>query len=448
MPVLTTLLLVLVTVLGAVLLTAVPAASAATTAPDVPAASPIRADVTWATGQKVIAATGDGTFQPAKPVTRQSMALYLYRVTQHRNPPPCTRKPFADVAVGSPYCGAIAWLSSSGVQPGAATAAFSPSAKVSRRVLAGWLYRAAAPGRALPACKEPYSDVPADKYCGVIGWAHAQGVLVGMPTGTYTSGTQFAPKSAVTRGVAATALHRFSDVLVPQTGADVSHPQCAAAGSPAAGPLPRGQAFGVVGVNAGRPKTVNPCLAAQLAWARGSAGRTAQARVQLYVNTANPGKALASSWPASGTNRYGTCRNTDSAACAYEYGRARAKEDAKVAGLPAAASTTWWLDVENHNSWMPDTRLNAAALEGMVAHFRSIRVAGVGLYSTPRLWAEIVGSSVSSTSELRGLPSWVAGAADRGAARRACGSAPFTPGGSVRLVQYIQGGFDRDHSCT
>ncbi len=69
-------------------------------------------------------------------------------------------------------------------------------------------------------------------------------------------------------------------------GNDISWPQCGRT-------LPKGQAFGIVGVNGGKATTTNPCLADQLKWAAGSTGLNPnQPSTQLYVNTANPGEVL------------------------------------------------------------------------------------------------------------------------------------------------------------
>ena len=428
---------VLAALVLALLVAAVPQASAATTASDVPATSPLRADVIWASTQKVVLGFSDGTFRPGSTVDNRTMAAFLYRLRHSgAKAPACRTAPYGDVPRTSTSCGEISWLKAQKIST---AATFSPTKAISRERAAIWLYRLA---KASSACRATFSDVgSASASCPAVTWAVAQGLDNGPTRGTFRA------TAAMTRGTTATWLHRVADVLTPRIGADVSHPQCAAAGSSTAGPLPKGQAFGVVGVNAGKPTTTNSCLAAELAWAGKSTGGTVQKKVQLYVNTANPGKRLASVWPTKGKNRYGTCANTDSTACAYEYGRARAIEDTRVAGLPAPTSTFWWLDVENHNSWMADTRLNVAVLEGMADHLRSIQVAGVGLYSSVSLWREIVGTSVTSKSPLYALPSWLAGAPDLGAARRLCGAAPLTKGGSVRLTQYIRSGFDRDHSC-
>src|SRR5215207_10878571 len=67
-------------------------------------------------------------------------------------------------------------------------------------------------------------------------------------------------------------------------GNDISWPQCKK-------PFPKGQAFGIVGVNNGLANNTNPCLAAELSWANQSKGGTGQPLAALYVNTANPGLA-------------------------------------------------------------------------------------------------------------------------------------------------------------
>ncbi|CAI3797289.1 hypothetical protein [Pseudarthrobacter sp. MM222] len=228
-------------------------------------------------------------------------------------------------------------------------------------------------------------------------------------------------------------------------GNDVSWPQCGKA-------LPKGQTFGIVGVNNGLANNTNPCLKTQLTWAGTSRGGTGQPLVALYVNTGNPGKA-GSWWPTSNTyggtlvaNPYGEC--TDGSydeACSYMYGYAKAYDDATIRGISNPAAYMWWLDVETGNSWSTDTGANRADLEGMAAFFASIG-ARTGLYSTRTQWAQIVGA-VPSASNLYTLPSWLAGASSLALAKRKCSDAPLTGGGKVTLTQYVSGGFDYNHSC-
>jgi hypothetical protein len=236
-------------------------------------------------------------------------------------------------------------------------------------------------------------------------------------------------------------------------GYDVSHPQCGQS-------LPTGPAFAVVGVNGGTAVKANPCLSTQLRWAAGSTGAVAaQPPVQLYLNTANPGQVLdlVTTWPASGTNRYGSCDGSNSAACSYEYGVERATYSVRSIFAPAARSVglatgisayTWWLDVETGNTWQNGSTAalarNRATLEGMT-DFLTSSGGRVGLYSTGTQWRQVVGT-VPSTSTLAPLRSWLAGSTSLSGAITTCAKAPLTRG-PVVLTQYVVGGLDRDRSC-
>jgi hypothetical protein len=228
-------------------------------------------------------------------------------------------------------------------------------------------------------------------------------------------------------------------------GNDISWPQCNKT-------LPTGQSFGIVGVNNGLANNTNPCFAQQLNWANQSKGGTGQPLAALYVNTANPG-LQGSWWPASNTyngvivtNPYGTCIGANDAPCAYIYGYAKAYDDATIRGVSNPPSYTWWLDVETINTWQTNKAANAADLEGMTAYFTGIG-AKVGLYSTNYQWGQIAGS-ISSTSNLNNLQSWMAGASSQTNAKSMCVSAkPLTPGSRVTMTQFVQKNLDYDYSC-
>jgi hypothetical protein len=236
-------------------------------------------------------------------------------------------------------------------------------------------------------------------------------------------------------------------------GNDISYPQCNKT-------LPTGQAFGIVGVNGGKATLVNPCLTTQLKWAASSNGSVAsQPKIQLYVNTANPGEVihLVTTWPTSGETPYGSCDGTNSLACSWQYGRERAEGQVvmfadAVAGTvlsPDPGDYTWWLDVETENTWQTNSSAglarNRAALEGMNEYFQSVG-ATVGIYSTGYQWGIIAGA-VPSTSSLFTLDSWLAGARTQRAAQSNCRNLPLVPGGRVVLTQYVSAGLDYDISC-
>jgi hypothetical protein len=253
------------------------------------------------------------------------------------------------------------------------------------------------------------------------------------------------------------AVSGSASAAVTTIGYDVSHPQCNTT-------LPYSHAFGVVGVNGGVATTDNPCIAAELAWAWKSSGAVRlQPKAQLYINTANPGEYIGSisTWPTTGSTPYGACTGTNTAACSWEYGWERSRDD--VARLLSAArsamvdgrasSYTWWLDVENANTWQsgtgadlaPAQARNRATLEGMTAYLAA-QGGRIGLYSTSQQWNQIVGA-VPTTSNLAGRNSWLPGATTLNGATANCTKPALTPGGRVTLTQFVVNNLDRDHSC-
>ncbi len=230
------------------------------------------------------------------------------------------------------------------------------------------------------------------------------------------------------------------------TGHDVSYPQCGRE-------LPARGDIAVVGVNAGTGTTTNPCLAEQLAWGDAPAADGSARLADVYVNTANPGH-LGGWWPRSDltrtglpvTNPEGRCIGAEDAACSYVYGWSIAADDALRRGVPHPEDRTWWLDVETMNSWSWNRDANLAVLEGMADAFRQVG-GRVGVYSTTRQWASIVGRATPG-SALAGVPSWNAGAVTRAGAEDLCRAAPFTPGGRTVMAQWVQDDQDHDVSCT
>ncbi len=215
------------------------------------------------------------------------------------------------------------------------------------------------------------------------------------------------------------------------TGYDVSFVNCGSN-------LPKDGAFGIVGVTAGLPWSVNPCLRAEYQWAS-----TRPSPPALYTNTANPGP-ISPHWRLAGPR---ACLDYSSHAdigCAYNYGWNAMLQAfsaaSSVLSTQVASTRVWWLDVETMNSWNGTTAANAAAVQGYVDYLRSRGVANVGVYSTASQWRQITGGLV-----LPGLPNWVAGASSLSTAPLYCG-ASFS-GGPTRLVQYSKRGFDVNYAC-
>ncbi len=285
--------------------------------------------------------------------------------------------------------------------------------------------------------------------------------LEATPTMTLTP----TPTATVSPTITLTPTPTASETPTPtpdsaKIGNDISYPQCNKT-------FPTGQGFGIVGVNGGIAVTSNPCLSTQLLWAEQATGTPNQAKVQLYVNTGNPGGLNTPSWPKNNTdpdgnvapNPDGTCDGSDSLACSWQYGWNRGVDDVQNKFIPAAQAAAvdmtpsdypWWLDVETVNSWESgsDTALknNIADMEAMVTYFQSKGIT-VGIYSTSSMWSEIVGNDVGSGSNLNGLHSWLPGATDASGAQSNCSLPALTSGGFVTMTQFTANNFDYDYSC-
>lgn len=203
-------------------------------------------------------------------------------------------------------------------------------------------------------------------------------------------------------------------------GIDVSYPNCN-------NNTPK-VAFGIVGVNGGKPFSQNPCLKQQA---------SKFSNLSLYVNTAYPGQPYGvkyKDFPKS-------CSELDFNCLAYNYGYNAAKYSMDYATSLGIKNSTYWLDVETMNSWTEDTLQNQASLQGQIDYIRSQNVSTIGVYSTTFQWMLITGSWQN------GLPSW--GATTWRTARQAsnyCSGHEFT-GGPSYLMQFISKSLDYNVAC-
>ena len=214
-------------------------------------------------------------------------------------------------------------------------------------------------------------------------------------------------------------------VVGARWGTDIGWPQCGH-------PLPDlAVDFTVIQVTRGRPGTVSPCLAEQVAWAR-----SVRSVLNAYVVPGSPSAA-----DLAAADRGDACRGERSCLLrrAGAADAAHALAAAEAAGLAARG---WWLDVEDvpeRTLWGTDTGANTQVLIGWRDELRR---AGkqVGVYSTRGYWRQVVGHWQAD------LPQWPAvGLAGIDAARRACGR-PFTSG-PVLLTQWLTGPLDGNLLC-
>ncbi|OYV57966.1 MAG: hypothetical protein B7Z69_10365, partial [Actinobacteria bacterium 21-73-9] len=255
-------------------------------------------------------------------------------------------------------------------------------------------------------------------------------------------------------GSATTVAAGASSIAVPaaSVGYDISFPQCG-------GNLPTGIGFGVVGVNDGRPLTVNPCLSTEIQWAASGLGTTPQ----FYVNTANPGPSNNPAWPTTQTFPQ-VCTGADSVACSYDFGwnagsgsltaviAAETKLGATSPGT-VAISAPWWLDVETGNSWQslytgaaPTAAQlvnDQAMIQGELDFLTGRGIHTVGIYSTSYQWGEIAGTTGKTFAA---YDAWLPGYASLADAQAACSYPAFT-GGRTAMIQYSSNALDGDYVC-
>ena len=212
-------------------------------------------------------------------------------------------------------------------------------------------------------------------------------------------------------------------------GYDVSWPQCSGV---SAGTLPAGRPpYVLLGLTHGAGNTVNPCLAAQLAWAK-----TNGVRVGAYAVVSYPtSTALA----ASAGGPLGACGS--SVRCELRNNGA-AQVQAALATMHSAglAVPRLWLDIEVGNSvpWSARVVRNIAVLRGAVV---ALRAAGepVGVYTTSAMWTQI------TRGYRLDVPNWLpSGDGKPHHAARLCRAT--ATGGVTWLVQYTRG-LDSDLTC-
>lgn len=107
---------------------------------DVPPGHLMFDPIRWAILASVATGYDDGSFGPTRPVSRQAMAGFLWRLAGQPAPPPGAPT-FPDVSPTSPFPDAISWMASEGITTGFGDGTFGPTQPVSRKSMAAFLHR-------------------------------------------------------------------------------------------------------------------------------------------------------------------------------------------------------------------------------------------------------------------------------------------------------------------
>ena len=212
----------------------------------------------------------------------------------------------------------------------------------------------------------------------------------------------------------------------PRTvGFDISYPQCPWQR------LPPGR-FGIVGVNRGRPFTLQPVrrAAVRVGGAGGNAVPVRQRRVRPLLREARDGVVPDANVPAD--------LSKPRPRLAWAVGCSEAAYS--LANAPGPARW-WWLDVETANSW-GGRKANRTTITAAAAFLRRFASTPVGVYSTERSWWLVTGFGQWNPPGV--TANWLGVDRDRTVrtAARDCGTG-FS-GMPVTLVQFYRHGPARD----
>jgi hypothetical protein len=156
---------------------------------DVPLSHPFLLDIAYLVTHEISTGYPDGTFRPTAPVSRQSMAAFLYRLAGEPSFTPPTPPTFSDVGTSHPFRTEIEWLAAEDVTGGYPDGTFRPSAVVTRASMTAFLYRLVGSPNHTPPFDPTFPDVPLlHPFRAEVEWAAGYGIASGYPDGTFRPG--------------------------------------------------------------------------------------------------------------------------------------------------------------------------------------------------------------------------------------------------------------------
>lgn len=200
--------------------------------------------------------------------------------------------------------------------------------------------------------------------------------------------------------------------------------------------------FGIVGISGGKAFIHNDRLPSEYSWARlGGIAPTVYMNLNApYGSTVTGHIDTPKSCPARAATSSGQVEPT---ACeGYNYGYNAAQDAYAYAKSKSVTSSFWWLDIEEANSWSPDTTVNDATIQGAIDYLNT-QGTRAGIYSVARMWNDIAGNGFVPAQTMNGqsvpTPTWLPiGISSLVSAINACTTyTSFIVGNPIWLVQYV-----------
>jgi hypothetical protein len=110
--------------------------------PDVGEAHPFGDAIAWAAEEGITGGFPDGLFHGSSPVTRQALAVWIYRYLNR--PPTVLPTGFSDVPNDHVYAREIAFVAHAGIASGYLDGTFKPENQITRQAVAAWICRTSA----------------------------------------------------------------------------------------------------------------------------------------------------------------------------------------------------------------------------------------------------------------------------------------------------------------
>src|SRR5690606_4379217 len=97
-------------------------------------------EITWLADQGITTGYGDGTFRPMAPVSRQAMAVFLYRAAGEPAFADPVTASFSDVPTDHLFFTEIEWMIAEGIAGGYSDGTFRPLNETTRMAMSAFLY--------------------------------------------------------------------------------------------------------------------------------------------------------------------------------------------------------------------------------------------------------------------------------------------------------------------
>jgi DNA-binding beta-propeller fold protein YncE len=146
-------------------------------------------DIDWLVRGGITAGFSDGTYRPTAAVTRQSMAAFLYRFAGEPSFTPPPKGTFPDVGKKHDFFLEIEWMNAEGIGGGFPDGKFRPAQPVTRQSMAAFLYRFAGEPAFTPPGSASFTDVPrSHPFFLEVEWLASTGITSGFADGRFAPG--------------------------------------------------------------------------------------------------------------------------------------------------------------------------------------------------------------------------------------------------------------------